>query len=95
MRRCGCGYGREDHATYGKEGNRTQIEAKFPPTHRNRSPIDKGRQDEEQHKLWREPNCRQARDNRQNEAGQDQENRGRNVPPLRHDPNCGDCDEQK
>jgi hypothetical protein len=64
MRCRGGGHRREHDTTDGKQGNWTQTEAKFPPTHRNGRRVDQGRQYEKQDKLWCEPYCRQAWDKR-------------------------------
>ena len=79
-------------ATDGQQRNGTQIEAKFPPAHRDRGRIDDGRQHQKQDQLWREIYRWQPGDEREHDAGKYQENSGRDFQSLRDDPDHGNYD---
>ena len=77
--------GREDDAAERQQRDRAQIEAEFAPAHGDAGRIDQRRQDAEQHQFRRQLDARQAGNERQRDAGDDEQDRRRGVEPPRDD----------
>ena len=75
--------GGEHHAPNRQQRDGTQIEAELAPAHRHRGRIDDGRQHQQQNQLGRELDRRQAGNERQGDAGEHQQNGGRNLQSCR------------
>jgi hypothetical protein len=65
--------GGEDDAAEGEQRDRAQIEAELAPAHGDAGGINQRRQDAEQHQLRRQFQPRQAGDERQHNAGNDEQ----------------------
>ena len=81
MRRDGDGRGREDHAADREQGDRAQIMLELAPAHRDARRIDQGRQHQKQHHFRRQFDRGHARHEGERDAGQHQQDRGRDIDP--------------
>jgi hypothetical protein len=77
--------GGEQHAAEREQRDRPQVEAEIAPAHRHAGRIDQRRQDHQQHQLRRQRDLRQTRHQRHADAGNDQQDRRRNIQPLGRD----------
>ena len=77
--------GGEDDAAESEQRDRAQIEAEFAPAHGDAGRIDQRRQDAEQHQFGRQLDARQAGNQSEPDAGDDEKNGRRGVEPPRHD----------
>jgi hypothetical protein len=80
--------GGEHHAAEGEQCDRPQVETEFTPAHGEAGRIDQRRQDHQQHEFWRQLHLRQPWHQRHADAGNHQQDRGRNVEPLGRDRDC-------
>ena len=77
--------GREHHAAEGQQRDRPQVEAELAPAHRHAGRVDDRRQEDQEHEFRRELDRRQAGNERQNDAGDDEEDRRRGAEaPRQH-----------
>ena len=74
--------GGEHHAAEREQRDRPQVEPEFAPAHGDAGRIDQRRQQHEQHHFRRQLDLRQAGDERHANAGDHQQDRGRDVEPL-------------
>ena len=83
MRRGGDRAGGEDHAADRQQDDRSQIGFEFAPAHGDAGRIDQRRQHHQQHQLRRQFQRRHARHEGQRDAGQQQQDRRRDIDPPR------------
>ena len=77
--------GGENDAAEGEQRDRAEIKAEFAPAHGKARRVDQRRQDAEQHQFRRQYDTRQAGNERQHDAGDNEQNGWRGVKPLGHD----------
>ena len=75
--------GGEEDAAEREQRDRAQVETEFAPAHGDAGRIDQRRQDAEQHQFRRQRNPRQAGNERQRNAGDDQKDGRRGIEPAR------------
>ena len=75
--------GGEHHAAECQQCDGPEVEAELAPAHRDAGRVDQRRQDDEQHDLRCQLDAWQARDERQRNARDHQEDRRRDLEPLR------------
>ena len=93
--RCGCDRGRaEDHAADRKQGDGAQIVPELAPAHGDRGRIDQRRQHQQQHDLGRQLHHGHARHEGERDAGEQQQDRGRDLDPPRQIGGAGEHREQ-
>ena len=80
----------ENDASEREQGDRAQVETKFAPAHRDRRRIDDGRQHHQEHEFGRDFDRGQAWNQRENDAGRHQQNRGWNLEADGGDVDRGD-----
>ena len=85
MGRRGDGDRGEHDAADRQERDRAQVEAELLPAHLHRVPVDDRRQHEQQDEIGRELQRRQSGDQGEPNAGDHQENGGRNLQSFRDD----------
>ena len=73
----------------------TEIESELTPTHRHRGRVYDGWQHQEQNQLWGQLQRRQARHERQGDAGKHQQNGWRNLDSCCDDRNRRNYDQQQ
>ena len=89
VRRRGDGGRREHHATQGQQRYRAKVEAEFAPAHRDGGGIDDRRQHEQQDEIGRQLQRRQPGNEREPDAGDDQQDRRGNLQSRRGDRDSG------
>ena len=83
MRRGGDREGGEDHAADRQQDDRAEVEFEFAPAHGDARRIDQRRQHHQQHQFGRQFQRRHARHEGQHDAGQQQQDRRRDIDSPR------------